>query len=325
MNYNDIDIIKEAKRVFEVEIDALNEMKECINIDFEESIKLITACKGKVIFSGIGKSGHIARKISATMSSLGKASFFLHPAEALHGDLGMVGNEDILIALSYSGESDELSNMLTSIKRLGIPIVSITGSESSRIAQYSDNVILIPKVSEACNLNLAPTSTTTIMLVIGDALAVCASKKNGFKSEDFALFHPQGSIGKKLTMNVSDLMHTGDNNSTVPPLTTLELAIIEMSRKSLGAVCIVDNESRLKGIFTDGDLRRALSNSVNIYNTRIGQIMTKDPICINADDKAILALEIMTLKNISVLPVVSNEKLIGLIRINDILKAGIVI
>lgn len=319
------EIIDEARRVFNVEIDALEKVRDDIDEKFTDIIMLITNCSGKVILTGMGKSGHIGKKIAATMSSLGIAAFFIHSVEALHGDLGMIQANDVIIAISYSGESEEITKILPSIKLIGSKLVGITGNSSSVLAHYSDIVYTLPKFHEACNMNLAPTSSTTAALVIGDALAICASQNLGFNKENFAFFHPSGSLGKKLLTKVSDLMHFGIGNSTIGKLATLKEAIVEMSLKSLGLVNVIDENNELLGIYTDGDLRRTLSNEIDIYSIRISNVMKLNPICIESSELAINALKIMKEKNISVIPVVENGKLVGTIRTNDILKAGIVI
>lgn len=318
-------LLVEAKKVFDIEIEALNAVKESLNGDFSKIIDSIKECNGRIILTGMGKPGHIARKISATMASLGTSSFFLHPAEALHGDLGMIQSDDIVIAISYSGESEEVTRLIPNIKLIGATLICITGNKESTLAQNSDISYVFPKFREACYMNLAPTSSTTAALVFGDALAVCLSKEYGFDEKHYAVYHPAGSLGKKLLLRVDDLMHREEKNSVVLSGTFIKDAIVEMSNKSLGIINIVNKEYDLIGIFTDGDLRRTFSKNIDIYNRQIDEIMTTDPIFVGANLLAVEALNILKTKNITVLPVVENGKLIGTIRMIDIIKAGITI
>ncbi len=319
----DIDIVAEGKKLFDAEIAALEAVKLSLDENFEKIVRLIVECKGKVVITGMGKPGHIGTKIAATMASLGTPSFYLHPAEALHGDLGMLREQDVLIAISFSGESEEVTRLIPSIKVIGCPLVAITGNEHSTLAMHSDYSFVFPKFKEACPMNLAPTSSTTAALVLGDAFAVCASKIYGFNENNFALFHPAGSLGKKLLYKVSDLMKSDNENAVVSKTATLKDAIIEMSKKALGIVNIVD-DGKLLGIFTDGDLRRIMASEINVYEVQIGDIMKKNPFVISSNALAIEAMSIITKKNISALPVVDEGVLVGTIRINDIASVGII-
>ena len=272
----------------------------------------------------MGKPGHIGTKIAATMASLGTPSFFLHPAEAQHGDLGMLREEDIVIAISFSGESEEVTRLIPSLKLIGSKLVGISGNENSTLIRNSDYSFVFPPFNEACAMNLAPTSSTTVALAFGDALAVCASKIYGFNEKNFALFHPAGSLGKKLVTKVSDLMKTGESNSVVPVGTSLKEAIVVMSQKALGIINVVDGD-KLAGVFTDGDLRRALANNIDVYHILIDELMIRTPVVISSDIMAIEALKLMNDKGISALPVVDDGVLTGTIRINDITGMGIVL
>lgn len=317
-------IIDEAKNVFKEEIKVLKLVKESIDDKFVDIINEIKNAKGKVIVTGIGKSGHIAAKISATLSSLGTSSFFLHPAEAMHGDLGMVQKEDVVIAISYSGESEEVLNILPNLTMIGCKIIAISGNENSTLCQYSEIAYIFPKFNEACKLNLAPTSSTTAALVLGDALAIVLSKIYGFKEKDFALFHPAGTLGKKLTIRVKDIMRT---NGKIPILLTgesMDNAIIEISKNPCGISVVTDNENYLIGVFSDGDLRRALKKNVDIYELKIDEFITKNPIVVNESEFAVSALYTMKDKKISAMPVLDAQaKVVGIIHIQDIINAGI--
>jgi len=320
----EIDILAEGKKLFDVEIEAMELVKKALDKRFVDIVKLICDCKGKVVITGMGKPGHIGTKIAATMASLGTPSFFLHPAEAQHGDLGMLREEDIVIAISFSGESEEVTRLIPSLKLIGSKLVGISGNENSTLIRNSDYSFVFPPFKEACAMNLAPTSSTTVALAFGDALAVCASKIYGFNEKNFALFHPAGSLGKKLVTKVSDLMKTGESNSVVSVGTSLKDAIVVMSQKALGIINVVDGD-KLAGVFTDGDLRRALANNIDVYHILIDELMIRTPVVISSDIMAIEALKLMNDKGISALPVVDDGVLTGTIRINDITGMGIVL
>ena len=320
----EIDILAEGKKLFDVEIEAMELVKNALDKRFVEIVQLICDCKGKVVITGMGKPGHIGTKIAATMASLGTPSFFLHPAEAQHGDLGMLREEDIVIAISFSGESEEVTRLIPSLKLIGSKLVGISGNENSTLIRNSDYSFVFPPFKEACAMNLAPTSSTTVALAFGDALAVCASKIYGFNEKNFALFHPAGSLGKKLVTKVSDLMKTGESNSVVSVGTSLKDAIVVMSQKALGIINVVDGD-KLAGVFTDGDLRRALANNIDVYHILIDELMICTPVVISSDIMAIEALKLMNDKGISALPVVDDGVLTGTIRINDITGMGIVL
>ena len=321
-----MDYLKEARKVFEIEIEALIKTKEVLNDTFANIVTAILSCKGKVILCGMGKSGHIAKKISATMSSLGTPSFYLHPAEAMHGDLGMVSDTDLIILISHSGESQEILHLIPSLKVIGAKIVAITANGNSTLANESELVQVMPAVQEACNLNLAPTSSTTAVLAYGDALAVVASETYGFCEDNFALFHPAGSLGKKILLRVSDIMATGNDMPIVREEALISEAIMEMSRKQLGVVAIVNQNGILSGLLTDGDLRRAIEKKVDMYRDIIDTIMTHSPKTIKKDVLAVQALQNLKENSINNYPVVDDSGHVeGVLTWQMIVKAGVVI
>jgi len=319
-----MDRLAEGKRVFDLEIEALQKTRDVLDDTYLQILDLVTNCKGKVIVSGIGKSGHIAAKLAATFASLGTPSFRLHPAEAMHGDLGMVSMNDVFIAISLSGESEELVRIIPAIKMIGAKLVSLTGNHESTLAKASDVVQIFPNFKEACHLGLAPTSSTTAALCYGDSLAVVASEIYGFKDSDFGKFHPAGSLGKKLIYRVDDLMAKGADNAKVHISVPLKDAIIELSKKGLGAVSVVDNNDYLLGIITDGDLRRQLEKGVDVYRLKVEEIMNRKPSTINKENLAVEALKVMKERNISCLLVTEGNKAIGTIRLQDIIGVGII-
>ena len=322
---NQFDCVGEAKKVFDKEIIALNKTKEAIGEDFEQILKLILDCEGKLILTGMGKPGHIGTKMAATFASLGIPSFFMHPGEAMHGDLGMVEKKDVVILMSYSGESDEVIRLMPVLKEIGCSTIAITGKPQSTLAKECEFHFYFPEFEEACYMHLAPTSSTTALLVLGDALAVVASRAINYTKEDFGLHHPAGALGKKLLVKVKDLMHSGDKNAVVPEGTTLHKAIVEMSNKGLSMVTIINGSNEIKGIITDGDLRRMLDKQVDVYGETVDNLMTKIPTTIDYRDMAVNALQIMSDKKITCMPVVDeNHKAIGSILMQDIFKAGIV-
>ena len=318
-------IIKAAKNVFFTEIEALERTRDTINDDFVRIVDLIFQCQGKVVLTGMGKPGHIATKIAATLASLGTPSFYIHPGEAMHGDLGMIDNKDIVILMSYSGESSEVVSLLPVLKEIGCTTMAITGNANSTLARETEYHFIFPAFKEACYLHLAPTSSTTALLVVGDALAVVLSKLRNYTKEDFGLHHPAGALGKKLLVKVADLMYSGDKNAVVCENTRLQIAIVEMSSKGLSMVTVVDSDNRLKGILTDGDLKRMLEHSVDVYNVMIDNVMTKNPKWVDYREMAVDALQQMNDLRITGMPVLDeNARVIGSILMQDILKAGIV-
>ena len=319
-----IEKINEGKKVFDIEIEALTKMRDALDDTFIRIIDAIKTCRGNFIVTGMGKPGHIATKIAATMSSLGTPTFFLHPGEAMHGDLGMIGSNDVIMAISYSGESDEFIKILPNIKMIGAKLIVLTGNKESTLAQAADIVQVFPDFEEACALGLAPTSSTTVELCYGDALAVVMSEINNFRDNNYAMYHPAGALGKKLILKVENLMIHGNANGLVPDGASLKEGIIELSRSGLGIIEIVDEERHLKGIITDGDLRRALEKGVNIYDLTVNDIMTRHPITIPRTMLAIDALKLLRDKDINNFPVMDGNTVCGTIRWQDIINAGIV-
>lgn len=319
------DYLSEAKKVFDKEIEALQKTRDALGEDFETILNLILDCKGKLILTGMGKPGHIATKMSATFASLGIPSFFMHPGEAMHGDLGMVEKKDVVMLMSYSGESEEVTRLMPVLKEIGCKTIAITGKPQSTLAQECQYHFFFPEFEEACYLHLAPTSSTTTLLVLGDALAVIASRAINYTRDDFGLHHPAGALGKKLLVKVKNLMYSGDEDAVVLEGSTLHQAIVEMSKKGLSMVTIVDTETNIKGIITDGDLRRMLDKNVDVYNAVVDDLMTKNPTTVDYREMAVNALQTMSDKKITCMPVVDEEnKLVGTILMQDIFKAGIV-
>ncbi len=324
MTHN-IDYLTEAKKVFDKEIEALEKTKNSLDSDFLAILDLILKCEGKLILTGMGKPGHIATKMSATFASLGIPSFFMHPGEAMHGDLGMVEKKDVVMLMSYSGESEEVTRLMPVLKEIGCTTIAVTGKPLSSLAKECQYHFFFPEFEESCYLHLAPTSSTTSLLVLGDALAVVASRAINYTKDDFGLHHPAGALGKKLLVKVKNLMHTGDDDAAVQEGSTLYQAIVEMSKKGLSIVTIIDNEDNIKGIITDGDLRRMLDKNVDVYNATVDELMTKNPVTVDYREMAVNALQAMSDKKITSMPVVNeHNKLIGTILMQDIFKAGIV-
>ncbi|MCX8075692.1 MAG: KpsF/GutQ family sugar-phosphate isomerase [Aquificaceae bacterium] len=318
------DILQKARRVFEVEIRTLERLRDNLGEEFLKAVELLRYCKGKVITTGVGKSGHIARKVASTLSSTGCPAHFLHPAEALHGDLGVIDKEDVLLAFSTSGESPEVVSLLPYVKLLGVPLISVTNNPNSTLAKYSEVHIFLHVEKEACPLQLAPTSSSTASLVLGDALAMVLLELNGFTEEDFALRHPGGSLGRKLR-KVADLCHRGDKVPIVLQDTHMRDVIIEMTSKGFGATAVVDEEGRLVGIITDGDLRRFVNKGGRLDHSTARDVMTTKPKNIRMEELAVEALRRMEEHNITVLIVVDQDfKPVGIIHMHDILKAGVV-
>lgn len=318
------DLIKSAQRTIRLEAEAINELLPRINTDFTRACELILASKGRVVVVGMGKSGHIGHKIAATLASTGTTSFFVHPAEASHGDMGMITRDDIVLALSNSGSTAEIVTLLPLIKRLGITLISITGNPDSALAQAAE-VNLDARVSqEACPLNLAPTSSTTVSLVLGDALAIALLEARGFTAEDFAFSHPGGALGRRLLLKVANVMHSGDALPCVHRGTSLREALLEMTKKGLGMTVVVDDDGRLAGVFTDGDLRRALDRNIDVRQASIDEVMTAGGKVARAEMLAAEAVKIMEDHKISALPVVDeHHKPIGAFNLGDLLRAGV--
>ncbi len=317
--------IKSAKEVIRVEMLAIAQLSERINNTFSAACETILKCEGRVVVSGMGKSGHIAKKIAATLASTGTPAFFVHPGEASHGDLGMITSKDVVIGISNSGNTAELLTILPIIKRLGVPLISMTGDSTSALAKEADFNIDISVEQEACPLGLAPTSSTTATLVMGDALAIALLESRGFSAEDFAFSHPGGSLGRRLLLKVSDIMHSGTEIPAVSESASLADTLLEMTRKGLGMTAIVNDDQKVLGIFTDGDLRRTLEKDISVHQTPIKQAMKTGCKTIFADILAAEALAIMEEKKINGLLVVDNDNhVIGALNMHDLLKAGVI-
>ncbi len=314
-----------ALRVLEIEQQAIAQLRQYINQDFEKACEILKQCTGKVVVSGMGKSGHIGSKIAATFASTGTPAFFMHPGEANHGDLGMLSKDDVLLAISNSGETAELLALLPVVKRLGIPTVAMTNNDKSTLAQHSDVNVCVRVEKEACSLGLAPTSSTTATLVMGDALAVALLDANGFTPEDFALSHPGGSLGRKLLLRISDIMRIDEMLPIVHQGQTVRNALLEISEKGLGMTGIVDSQNKLVGIFTDGDLRRILDNHLDIHNTKVSQVMTPNGITVRPTMLAVEALNLMEKHKInSLFAVVKDGHAVGAINMHVMLSSGVV-
>jgi len=320
-------IIERAKRVLQIEAEAIQHLKERINEDFVRAVELILACEGKVVVTGVGKSGIIGQKIASTLASTGTPAFFLHPTEGVHGDLGMLDKKDVVVAISNSGESDELSQILPLIKRYGNTLIVLTGGAASTLARSGDVVLDVSVQEEACPLGLAPTASTTVALAMGDALAVALLEKRGFNKEDFALRHPGGKLGKRLLLKVSDLIHTGEEFPTVYKDTLMKEAVVEITSKRLGVTAVVNEREELVGVITDGDLRRALEKYGNLLERKASDIMTRNPKRIETDTLAAEAVQHMEEHAITSLIVFDKpgDKIPrGIIHLHDLLKAGVV-
>jgi len=319
----------QAKRVLRIEADAVARLIDRIDENFDKAVDLIMGCRGRVVVTGMGKSGHIGNKIAATLASTGTPALFLHPAEGIHGDLGMVTKGDIVIALSNSGETEELSRMLPSLKRIGIRIIALTGNPDSTLAKSSDVVIDVGVKEEACPLGLAPTASTTATLAMGDALAVVLLDRRGFKEEDFACYHPGGALGKRLLLRVQDIMHTGDAIPKVAEEALVKDAIYEISSKKMGVTAVLDTAGRLVGVISDGDLRRWMERTEktgeNLLAKKAREIMTRDPKVIGKEALAAEAVAIMETSSITCLLILDpGKRPEGVIHLHDLLKAGIV-
>ncbi len=314
-----------GRKALEIERAALDALLPRVDQAFVRACELMLKCTGRLVVTGMGKSGHIAGKLAATFASTGTPAFFVHPGEASHGDLGMITRQDVVLAISYSGETEEVITILPLIKRLGVPLISMTGKPASTLARASDVHLDVSVPQEACPLNLAPTASTTATLAMGDALAVSLLEARGFTQEDFALAHPGGSLGRKLLLKISDLMHTGERLPKVSPEVTVSAALLEMTRKGLGMTAIVDAQDRVLGVYTDGDLRRTLDHGIDVHQAKITEVMTKGGKTIAPDHLAAEAVQLMEKHKITALMVVDTAgKLIGAIHMHDLLRAGVV-
>ena len=314
-----------ARRVIRIERDALTALMGRIDVNFEKACSLVLRSRGRVVVTGMGKPGFIAQKVSATLSSTGTPSLFLHPAEALHGDLGRVIKDDVLVAFSNSGRTEEILKLLPMIKKIGSKLISFTGDARSPLAKASDVVLDMGVPKEACPLNLAPTASTTAMLAIGDALALALLEKKGFKAADFAFYHPGGSLGKKLHVKVSELMRKGRDNPVVPQTMRLKDVLYRITAARAGSATVVDGKGKLSGIFTDGDLRRHLRSGEKILKSRVSDVMTTKPITVREDSLASEAFEVLRARRIDEMPVLDAKgRPVGLLDVQDLLKAGFV-
>lgn len=328
---SDATLAASGRRVFEVERDGLAAVAARIDDPasdgaFAAACRTMLACTGRVVCMGMGKSGHVARKIAATLASTGTPAFYVHPGEAGHGDLGMITDRDVVLALSYSGESDEILMLLPVLKRQGNRLIAMTGRPQSTMAREADLHLDVSVPAEACPLALAPTSSTTASLAMGDALAVALLEARGFTSEDFARSHPAGALGRRLLLHIADVMHTGDDVPRVGPDATLADALLEMSRKRLGMTAVVDATGGLLGLYTDGDLRRSLADPANdVHTTPIDRVMTRAPVVIDADALAVEAAQLMEAHKINALLVVdADRRVVGALNIHDLLRARVV-
>ncbi len=316
--------IEKGKEVIRKEAEAVKALESRIDEEFARAVDLIANCKGRVIITGMGKSGIVGRKIAATLTSTGTSAFFLHPAEGMHGDIGVVHKDDVVICISKSGNTQELFQIVPFLKRMGVKIISITGNRRSRLAERSDVVLDASVSHEACPNNLAPTSSSTAALVMGDALAVALLERRGFKAEDFALLHPGGSLGKKLSMKIDDIMFTGDRIPIVKRDDVLETVLFRMTAKRFGAACVVDGKNRLIGIITDGDLRRLLEKTKEIWTLKASDVMNTEPKTVKVGIMASEALKVMTEYSIMQVIIVDDENIPrGIVHLHDLLEAGI--
>jgi arabinose-5-phosphate isomerase len=318
-------IVKWASQVLKTEIEGILHLKKSLNSDFINAIKILSSCSGIVVVTGMGKAGIIGQKFSATLSSTGTSSSWLHPAEAVHGDLGRIRENDVVVALSYSGETDEIKNLIPFVKKIGAKIIAITGNVKSSLSRYADSSISVEVKKEACALGLAPTTSTTAMLAICDAMSVVLQKMKGFKEKDFAFFHPRGSLGRRLLLKVGDIMRKGKFNPIVKENELVKNVLVKITSSHAGAASVVDKSGKLVGIFTDGDLRRNLESHPQLLMQKIKTVMTKKPTVIKDEDLASQALKILEKKRIDEVPVVDKNYLpVGMLDIQDLIAAGII-
>lgn len=322
------EMLKHAQDVLRMEAEAILELVPRIDANFAAAVEMILQCPGRTVITGMGKSGIIGRKMAATLASTGTPSFYLHPAEGIHGDLGMVTAGDVVIALSNSGETGEVLNILPSLRRIGAKIIAMVGNDASTLAKNADLVLNVGVSKEACPLGLAPTSSTTAALAYGDALALALLQRHHFTASQFAIFHPGGSLGRRLLLTVGDIMHSGEENPVVVGETTVQEALFVITDKGLGAVSVIDANGVMQGVLTDGDIRRGLSKGVDFLQRPVTELMTKQPKTITKDKLAAQALHIMESnhpKPITVLPVIdADNKVIGLLHMTDLVRQGVV-
>jgi len=317
-------LISRGRRVLQIEAEAVAALEHRLGADFAAACRLLLACTGRIVVTGMGKSGHVGNKIAATLASTGSPAFFLHPAEAIHGDIGMITAGDVVLAISNSGETDELLTMLPVIKRLDVPLVGLTGNPDSTLARYATVTLDISVPAEACPLNLAPTASTTATLAMGDALAIAVLEARGFTEEDFARSHPGGALGRRLLLHVEDVMRKGDELPMIGPATALSAGLLEMSRKGLGMTTVVDDSRRVLGIFTDGDLRRALDRQLDVHSTKMSELMTVAYKSVQPRMLAAEAVHLMETHRITSLPVIDEDRrLVGALNVHDLLRARV--
>jgi len=322
---NDLNLKALGLAVIKTELQAVSALQEKINEQFVQACHLMLECKGRVVVTGMGKSGHIAGKIAATLASTGTPAFFVHPGEASHGDLGMITQQDVVLALSYSGETGEVLTILPIIKRIAVPFIAMTGNPESSLAKFATVHLDVAVEQEACPLGLAPTSSTTAALVMGDALAVSMLEAKGFTRDDFALSHPGGSLGKRLLLMVGDIMHSGQDVPAIIETAIVVDALLEMTEKKLGMTAVINECDQVVGIFTDGDLRRMLEKNLDIHSTKISEVMTLSCSLIGSGILAAEAMKVMQEKKINALLIVdAHNKLVGAINMHDLVRAGIV-
>ena len=318
------DILALASEVLDIEARAVHSLRDRLDDSFLAACRLCLDTPGRIVVAGMGKSGHISSKIAATLASTGTPSFFVHPGEASHGDLGMITDQDVLLAISYSGETDEILTILPLVRRMGAKLIAMTGKPGSTLAKAADVHLDVSVTEEACPLNLAPTASTTATLAMGDALAVALLELRGFTAEDFAMSHPSGSLGKRLLLRVADVMQSGDAIPAVAADVPLTDGLMEMTEKGLGMTAVIDEENRIIGIFTDGDLRRALDAGVDVRKTRIDEVMHSDCKTISADVLAVEAVVLMEENKITSLLVADDDRILrGALNIHDLFRAGI--
>ena len=323
--YTDSSLVDLGRQALTIEIDGLRAQLPRLGWEFARACRVCLTCRGRIAVTGMGKSGHIGGKIAATLASTGTPAFFMHPGEASHGDIGMITREDVVLALSNSGETDEILTLVPAIKRLGVPLIAFTGNSTSTLARVATVHLDIGVPAEACPLNLAPTASTTAALAVGDALAVALLKARGFTEEDFARSHPSGTLGRRLLLHVKDVMRTGAEVPKVAPEASLAEGLMEVTRKGLGMTAVVDDRNRVLGVFTDGDLRRALDRAVDLRGTRMDQVMTRQAKTVRANTLAAEAVLLMETHRITSLVVVDPDDIVvGALNVHDLLRAGVV-
>ena len=322
---SDLKLKQLGRDVLETEAQAVARLKDRIDDNFVRACQYMLACEGRIIVTGMGKSGHISNKIAATLASTGSPAFFVHPAEASHGDLGMITTKDVVLALSNSGETEEIKILLPIIKRLGAPLIALTGNPASTLAKAADVHIDVSVDKEACPLGLAPTASSTAALAMGDALAISLLEVRGFTAEDFARSHPGGQLGRRLLLLIDDVMHTGDAIPRNAPEDRLDVALLEMTRKKMGVTVVTDPANRVLGVFTDGDLRRTLDRDINVHTVSVAEVMIRSCRRVHPGILAAEALRLMDTYKINALPVVdADDKLVGVLNMHDLLRAGVV-